>query len=153
MTKLFLRVQPGKMLAPDDEPSEEYMDTLKVGDVVSADIKKPRNYDFHRKWFALLALGFDYFEPEDHEYKGKPVEKNFERFRHDITILAGYYTFVNDIRGEPKAQAKSVSFGSMSQDEFESLYSKTIDVLLKYVLKNYTEEELRIAVDQIVGFV
>lgn len=148
----YFRKQPNGCLCPDDEQTVEYVKKLKVGAPISAEVKQPRNYEFHKKYFALLALGFDYFEPEANEYKGHPVEKNFERFRHDIAILAGYYTFVTDIKGEVKAQAKSISFGSMSQEEFESLYSKTIDVLLKYVLRNYSEEELRIAVDQIVGF-
>lgn len=151
--KCYFRKQPNSCLCPDDDPTTEYMTKLKVGDVVSAEIKRPRNYEFHKRYFALLQLGFDYFEPEYAEYKGEQVEKNFNRFRHDITILSGYFDMVPDIRGEFHAQAKSISFGSMKQDDFEKLYSKTIDVLLKYVMKTYKDaEEVRIAVDQIMGF-
>jgi hypothetical protein len=86
-------------------------------------------------------------------HKGIQIQKNFERFRHDITILAGYYDFTLDINGNTKAIAKSISFASMSQDEFEKLYSKTIDVLLARVFnKTYTEEELRQVVDKIIGY-
>lgn len=141
------------MLMPDDKESDEYFHKIKDGTVLSCEIKKVRNYKFHKKWFALLNLGFEYFEPVNNQYKGHDVEKNFDRFRHDITILAGYYTFVYDVQGNPKALAKSISFGSMNQEEFEQLYSKTIDVLLKKVMTRYTKEELDNAINEIIGFI
>lgn len=127
---------------------------IKNGEVVSAEIKRPRNYEFHKKYFALLNYAFGVWEPE--EYKSKTVNKyfgkNFDRFREDITCLSGYYELVPTIDGQVRARAKSISFGKMDEDEFQELYSKTIDVILKHVLHNYTHEDIDRVIENIVGF-
>ena len=125
---------------------------IKNGEIVSAEIKRPRNYRFHKKYFALMNYAFGVWDPDCLEFNGRPVGKSFEQFRKDITILAGYYTLSENIKGEPKAEADSVSFGKMREDEFSCLYSKTIDALLKYVLKNYTLEDVDKVIDNIIGF-
>lgn len=127
-------------------------DTIKNGEIVSAEIKRPRNYEFHKKFFALLNYAFECWEPEDLTYKGKPVGKNFDRFRKDIITLAGYYDLVTNIKGEVKAEAQSISFGKMKEDEFEQLYSKTINVIIKQVLTNYTREDVDRVIENIIGF-
>ena len=134
--KLYLRKLANGTLAPDDATSIDCLLKVKIGGVVAGDFTRPRNYQWFRKWWALLQYAFDTWEP--------PVgpEKNFERFRKDITILAGYYDIVPRVRGEPKAEAKSISFASMEQDEFEKLYDATIAALIKFVLKNYTREDV-----------
>lgn len=114
---------------------------------------KKRNYKFHKKLFALLDIGFDAFEPPTQEYKGLPVQKNFKRFRKDVTIAAGFYEAVADINGNVRLEAKSISFAKMEENEFEQLYSKVADVLLQKVLKNYTRPDLDRVVNNILGMV
>ena len=96
----------------------------------------------------MITLAFDYWEPPEN-YVG---EKNLDRFRKDITILAGHYEQTVRLDGETRVEAKSIAFGNMTEDEFEDLYSKTIDVIIKYVLKNYTGEQLRSVVAQVEEF-
>ena len=50
-------------LAPNDANAEEFLKKKKLGSILSADVKEIRNYAFHKKLFALLNLGFEYFEP------------------------------------------------------------------------------------------
>lgn len=129
---------------------------LEPGEMAVADMRFPRNPKFHRKFFALLQIGFDAWEParKRKKYKGKPVLKNFEQFREDVTILAGYYEQTFNLRGEMKLKAKSIKFASMDEAEFERLYSSVADVLLQNVLQNYSgREELDDVVDKILGFV
>ena len=140
------------MLIPANDETREFIRKKKLGTGISGEFKQIRNYNFLRKYMALMNIGYDAFEPEIAEYKGQVVEKNFDRFRHDITIMAGYYTFTTDINGEVKAVAKSISFGSMEEEEFSVLYSKTIDVLLRKVLTEYTKDNLENVVDQVIGF-
>ena len=125
---------------------------IKNGEIVSAEIKRPRNYKFHKKYFALLNYAYSVWEPVSIEHKGKVAEKSFDRFREDIVILAGYYETVVNIKGDVKAQAKSISFGKMEEYEFEQLYSKTIDVILKHVLDGYTREDIDRVIEEIIGF-
>jgi len=140
------------LLMPANDETREFISKKKLGAGISGEFKQVRNYNFLKKYMALMNIGFDAFEPSAAEYNGHPVEKNFDRFRHDITILAGYFTFTADINGDPKAIAKSISFGNMTEEEFGELYSKTIDVLLRKVLTNYSKDDLDSVVEQIVRF-
>jgi hypothetical protein len=127
-------------------------DTIKNGEIVSAEIKRPRNYEFHKKFFALLNYSYECWEPEELEYRGRPVGKDFDRFRKDIIILAGYYDVVTNIKGEVKAEAKSISFGKMEEEEFEKLYSDVINVILKHILTNYSRDDIDVMISEIIGF-
>lgn len=138
-------------LIPENHEAGEFILHLKQGAVVKAKITQPRNYGHHKKYFVLLNYAYDCFEP-DIEYKGEKIEKNFDRFRDDIQILAGYGIPTVNIKGEVRYISKSVSFGSMSQDEFEKLYSNVINVILKHVLANHTREDLDQIVSEVLNF-
>lgn len=142
----------GVYLQPDDDESAAWLAKKAQGAVIEAECKEPRNYRFHKKYFALLNHAFDCWEPMQ-EYKGRPIEKNFDRFRKDVQIMAGYYDIVANLKNEPRYESKSISFGSMSEDEFEKLYSAVIDVVLKYILKNYTKDDLENVVMQTISFI
>ena len=110
----------------------------------------PRNGKFHRKFMALLNVGFDMWEPKRKRksYKGMAIEKNFDQFREDITILAGFYEQTFNIKGEMKLRAKSISFANMEDDEFEELYQSVVTVLLREVCTKYAG---RAELDQVVN--
>lgn len=132
-----------------------HMVNLGPGEMAQADMKFPRNPKFHRKFFALLQVGFDAWEPsrKRKSYKGRPVEKNFEQFREDVTILSGHYVQTFDLKGHMVLRAKSISFANMDDAEFEQVYSAVADVLLRDVLKSYAgRAELDAVVDQMMGF-
>lgn len=153
--KLFLRKMPGGTLVPDDDVAVEWLQKVKNGAVVSAEVTRPRNYLFHKRYFALLNLGFESWEPPTKEHNGLPVTKNFERFRKDVAIASGFYELTVNLRGEARAEAKSISFASMSEEEFDQLYQKTITLFLsKYqILCNYQDAaEVERTVNAILGF-
>lgn len=150
MEGYFIRVPQG--LVPSDNETAEAIKKVKIGNVIKIDFKQPRNYEYHKKYFALLNIGFDAWEPPEANFRGLPVQKNFERFRKDVIISAGYYEPVANIRGEVRAEAKSISFAKMSQEEFEKLYNATVNVILQKVLTNYTRSDLDQVVEQLVRF-
>jgi hypothetical protein len=80
------------------------------------------------------------------------VQKNFEQFRADIVILAGYYETAIRLNGDTRVTAKSISFGSMDQGEFDRLYSATVDVILARVLTKYTRDDLNAVIDRLLAF-
>lgn len=145
-------IKQGQTLIPASESDLDKLASIKVGRVVEADIKQKRNYKFHKKFFAMLNLGFESFEPERKEYKGVVAEKNFDRFRKDVIIMAGFYDATYDIQGNLKLDAHSISFGKMSEDEFNNVYNACCNVLLKQVLHNYTREDLDHVVEQLTRF-
>ena len=126
--------------------------SLPSGKFLKVKITVPRNVQFHRKFFAMLDVGFDAWEPPGQEYKGLPVQKNRSRFRKDCIIAAGFFEPVADLNGNVKAQADSMSFGNCSEDKFAEIYSAVADVLLQRILRNSTRADLDEQVDRIVGF-
>lgn len=125
------------------------------GEITFLQFIVPRNGKFHRKFFALMNVGFEMWEPnrKRKSYKGMAVEKNFDQFREDITILAGFYEQTFNFKGAMKLRAKSISFASMDDGEFEMLYQAVVTVLLRDVCKTYLgREELDAVVDRVLGF-
>jgi hypothetical protein len=128
---------------------------LSAGEVVKFTFKKIRNGKYHRKFFALLNFAYDAWEPDRvrQKYKGMAVQKNFERFRSDVTIAAGYYEQTFDLDGNMKLEAKSISFAKMDDIEFEKLYSAVANVILSKVLTTYKDRaELDNVVAEVMRF-
>ena len=134
-------------LMPADTPTDEWYKKLKSGELAHGTFSKMRNPAFHRKYMALLNIGFENWNPCEIDSKYGIPEKNFDRFRKDVAILAGFYEVVIRLDGSTRIEAKSISFASMDDLEFEKLYSATIDVLLKKV---YGEGMSREEIDNIV---
>lgn len=153
MTELVLvKHSQSGLLLPDDVDTSDFIKKLKDGAIVRADFKKMRNPAFHRKFFALLNFAFENWEPEVQTHKGQVIEKNFDRFRSDIAILAGFGFPTYNIRGEMRMEAKSISFASMDETEFQNLYQATISVIMKHILTNYTAQDINEVVNQLLGF-
>lgn len=152
---ILLLKHPKGFLYPADEQEYEKVKTMKPGVLIRAEVKQVRNPMFHRKFFALLRVGFDAFEvPPGTEYKGFEVQKDFEQFREDVTIAAGFFTVTYRINGDTRVKAKSIRFGRMSPEQFERLYSQVADVLLQKVLAHYQNRaNLDNVVNQILGLV
>jgi len=151
--KAFLVKTISGML-PFGVDSEVWYNKKKLGVVIEVDAIEVRNPGFHRKFFALLNLAFGYWEPGEVSAKYGVPEKNFERFRKDVTILAGYHHTVIRLDGTARVEADSISFAKMEQETFESLYSNVLDVLLNRIpmLKKMGADETNRAVNKILEF-
>ena len=166
MTEFFcnkVKTATSYALMPAHQTDEDEIKKLPKGQPLRVKVTRMRNVDFHRLYFALLNYAFDCWEPENctveagiHQLKvyqhDLVPEKNFDRFRRDIIILCGFYDAYYRLNGAVRIEPKSISFANMDQDEFEKLYDKTIDVIIKYVLRNYTGDELRQVIDQVMEF-
>lgn len=151
----FVRSEVG--LLPADDPARVFFAKLKVGAYVEGEFTQPRNPKFHRKMFALFNLGFEFWceTAKPLEYKGVPVEPDFDKFRKDITVMAGFYKAVVNLKNEVRLEPESLAFGSMDEERAEKLYSAVIQTLIKLVYKNdakWSESAIRAAVDEICEF-
>jgi hypothetical protein len=145
--------------SPADDEAQECMKHFPLGSVGRLDVKLMRNYQFFKKWWALVKLGFDYWAESCHptEYKGQLVLPNFQRFRKDVTIMAGFYEPTWNLKGEMRVEAESLAWANMSEERFTELYDATIRVLLQMVFngknaKRWTESQLRSVTDQVLAF-
>lgn len=140
-------------LVPDDPSTGEWYEKLKIGENVHGPLRKHRISWYHKKYFALLNIGYSNWEPKEIDSKYGIPEKNFDRFRKDTAILAGFYEVVIRLNGTTRIEAKSISFAKMDQEEFDRLYNRTIDVFLKHIYgKGGTAEEINEIVDKYLQF-
>jgi hypothetical protein len=158
MEILLIRTPSGFM--PADDEAMELIKKFRLGAMAKLDVVQMRNGALFKKWWALVKLGFDYFADScsTEIYKGHEVLPDFDRFRKDVTIIAGFRRAVWNVNGEVRFEAESLAWASMTEERFEKLYSATIDALLKMVfngkrMQAWTEEELRSVAEQIGEFV
>lgn len=135
---------------PTSDQDKELCLRLKTGQVISSEWTRKRNYQLHKKFFALIDTGFESWEPNPID--GMDIEKNFEVFRKKVIIRAGYYIQVFDLDGGFTLEAKSISFAKMEQDDFDKLYSACINVILKDILINHTRADFENQINQILSF-
>lgn len=147
MTVCYFKKMVNGTLAPEDASTIEWLAKIKSGDVVGGEFKRKRNYRFHKKWFALIQYAFEHWEPA-----ADLPEKNFKRFRQEVTMLAGYYHEVPSIRGGIRYEADSISFSSMGEETFTKLYDATVTALIKWVLKGYKQDDVERVVQGILEF-
>ena len=154
MDAFFIKLPNGD-LRPATDHDRELLKKIKTGQPTRLTFVRVRNYEFHKKYFALLQFAFDYWEPS-----GRPPlkdgwpdpVKNFDTFRSDIIILAGFHDVHYRLNGDLRVKARSIAFANMTEDDFEKLYAKTIDVIIKHVLAGYTGKMLRETVEMAEGF-
>jgi hypothetical protein len=106
---------------------------LKLGQDYKANIVNPRNYLFHKKFFALVNIG----------HENTSLEMPFDTYRRYIIQKAGYFKSYSTPKGV-YFEADSISFASMSQDKFEELYSRVIDVIIKDIGSTTEEVEMQL---------
>jgi hypothetical protein len=95
---------------------------IKLNEVYVYDFKKPRNYKFHKKFFALINM----------VYQNQEQYTHIEHLRKDLIIESGNYDLRYDLLGVEIREAKSISFSSMDDIEFSELYDSVINVVIKY---------------------
>lgn len=124
-----------KVLAPADDLALETFNRWPLGAVINSDYREMRNGAFFRKWWAMVDFAYQYFvevAPQQ-EYKGKPIQPEFERFRKDVTILSGFYHPVWNLKNEMRIEADSLKWARMDEHRFVALYEATFNVLMKHV--------------------
>ncbi len=137
----------GGVLTPYSIETAEWLGKQPDGKFFNAEISSPRNYIFHKKFFALLNATFPYWKPRIEATKWGEVEKCSKRYRQDLTILAGYYKQNVRFDGSVIIEADSISFAKMDEENFEVLYNRVLDIILRQVLVGWTIEQ----VDHLVG--
>lgn len=154
MTDIYLRKVPHGFV-PDTEKDWEATKRFRLGEVVKAEMVRPRNLRFFRKWFALVGVGFELWQETGvkAEYKGEEVLPDSERFRKDVTILAGFGYPVVNLKGEVRIEAESIAFGNMTEERFDDLYQATLTALVHKVMRGrVTEATLKAMAEAVEEF-
>jgi hypothetical protein len=150
MTSCFFSRTPAGALAPADAAAAEFISKLKVGKGVRGEFTRARSLPQHRRMFALFNFAFDMWDAPALQFNGQDVQKDFDRFRRDVTILAGFFRTVTTLDALVILEAESLAFHNMSEDRFASVYKAVLGVVWTRILqaKGYDTPE---AVDKIVA--
>jgi hypothetical protein len=143
--KINITKHPGGTLTPASEMDSFRLQRFTNGAEYPIEMKQPRNPLFHKKVMAFFRHCFAYWR-SDREFMNEGAQ--FDGFRNNLTVLAGYREEVYKIDGSIRVEAKSLSYGSMEQLEFEEFYQALIQAAMHNIFINGDKETY----DQLAGF-
>lgn len=111
---------------------------LRIGDNVLCTIKRPRNYEYHKKYFALLRL----------TVANLPhlIQQQMQIFTEEdlldcLKIDLGLFT-TRWHGGRQIVKTGSISFAKMDNTEFEKFFSRSVDAILRIYLRGTDRQAL-----------
>ena len=117
---LFQRTFDG--FRPANEKGQEFFGRVKLGEIVEIKATKVRNGQYHRLFFAILALISDNSEPH----------LTGEELLYFAKMATGTgKTIANPKTGQPEFIPGSISFAKMDQQAFEAFVQKAIPPLCR----------------------
>ncbi len=126
-------------LVPLHDSDLELRKRLPEGSTVRCRVTLPRNYRFHKKFFALVRLVFDNLPLPLAERWGVWSEGDMlRRFKRDLGLFSSR---VND-QGEREIEYRSISFGAMDEREFERFYEDCVNLVLHRYIPGIGRGEL-----------
>ena len=135
----------GGVFVPLDDEQAETLKKFRNGEQYEIEIKLSRNPQFHRKVFAFFKFCFDHWSADKTEWQFQDEQAQFDTFRKNLTVLAGYFDKTYTIKGDVRIEPKSLAYGNMEQDEFERCYQALITAAIKNIFQGcdrQTEEQL-----------
>lgn len=132
-------------LIPYNDLEADKFKRFKSGSMYGIEIKEQRNYGFHKKVFAFMNYCFEFWT-NDNQYQTE--QTSFDVFRANLTVLAGYKNVYYKIDGSVRVEAKSISYASMEQSDFEHYYQALIQAAMDKIFKDCDESYY----SQLVGF-
>lgn len=123
MSALLLRKTMNGRLEPIDDMGREALSKIGKGEILRAEIKRPRNVDHHRKFFAMLQI----------VYQNQEHYQSTDDLLDVLKLRVGHCRTIQTKHGEVKIP-ESISFAAMDQTAFNEFYDKAVDWVCKEVI-------------------
>lgn len=135
MADCYVLKQAGGVMLPADDETAEYLTSVKTDSHLKVKITKVRNYRFHKKVFQFFNFCFAHWNGElNCEFKDERAQ--FDAFRKQLTILAGYRKEIVNLRTKSIGyEAESLSYENMDEDTFKQCYTALINAAMKYIFQ------------------
>ena len=125
------------VLKPAYDSDYELVKKIPLNEPITFEWSKPRNYKFHKKFFALINL----------VYQNQEQYNNIEHLRKELTICAGHYDLIFDLdTGQQKKEAQSIKFSSIDEIEFNKIYNDVLEVVVNKF--NFQKREINEHIEQ-----
>lgn len=117
------------------------LETMKPGTWLRFEWSSPRNGAHHRKFMALLQLVAENSE----------TYNTVEKALIAVKLIAGHFEpAVHPQTGELIQVPKSISYESMSQEDFDVWYDRAIDAVIQYILPTFDRDTADRLLDLII---
>lgn len=140
----ILLVKTNGKLLPAYDKDQVRFNQIGEGEIVVCDLDDRRNLRFHRKYFAMLNFVFENMS-EDLRERIPSVDV----LRSEIMRIMGKVEVYYTLDGKRMLIPESIAFANMGAKRFNSVYSDTLDVCLKYFLPEVGRGD---AEDELINF-
>lgn len=130
-------------LRPADILGDEAFSKIKNGELVTVEIKRPRNLAHHRLYFALVRLVWDNIDHDRYP--------SVDDLHGAIKISVGLRTRIEMPDGTVAYMPGSIAWAKMDQDQFSAFFERVCDAVAKWFLPGVLSAELRREVEQMIG--
>ena len=135
--EIYCQVTPYGLVPMYDSDYEEKQH-LEQGERVLCTIRRPRNYEFHKKFFALLRMTIDH---TPHRIQENLNIYNEEDLLDLLKVELGYFRTIRHGNTEI-IKTGSISFSSMDEREFERFYNRALDIITRHYLPSVGRENI-----------
>jgi hypothetical protein len=135
--KINLKVTSDGFKCAADEDYEKKK-TLKRGSVIECTVREYRNYRFHRLYFAMINLSWEYLNESQREF----FHENVDAFRKTVEIAAGHYEPVYSVSRQMWLEVpKSIAFDKLDEAGFHDLYERVKTVIFEYFIPQVNRDQ------------
>lgn len=110
------------------------------GGQYTIELKTTRNPRFHRKMFGFFKFCFQHWCASNAGLEFADETTQFETFRKNLTVLAGFRDVSWTIDGRMRVDAKSLSYAEMDDEEFERCYNAMIGAAITHIFGGIDDE-------------
>lgn len=128
-------------LQPIDDLGRERLRKIKLGDLVTADIKQPRNVRRLQLYWALIQK----------VYENQQRFKSPENLSDALKVYVGHCEALKLRDGTIVQAPKSIAFANMEEPEFAMFLDRVIDVVATEIIPNLDRTALRDELETMCG--
>ena len=139
----FLAAKHLNSLRPVDEAGEDALRKIGQGDIVKVEVRKPRNVQHHRLFWALMSLVWQQLDHEEYP----SVEDLVAR----VKIATGHRQRIEMGNGMVAFIPKSIAFAKMDQTAFSDFYERVCDLIASKILPGISKGDLKREVEIMIG--
>lgn len=115
--------------------------TLKRGSVIECTVKEFRNYQFHKLYFAMINLSWEYLTEQQREF----FHDSVDAFRKTCEVAAGHYEPVYSVARQAWLEVpKSIAFDKLDEAGFHELYERVKTVIFQTFIPSINLDEFEL---------
>ena len=130
-------------LRPADILADEAFAKIPTGQIVFVEIKRPRNIQHHRLFWALMTVVHDNLDHARYP--------TVEDLASAVKIATGLRTRIELPNGTVGFIPGSIAFAKMDQTGFDAFYNRVCDLVAEHFLPGVETEALKAEVSQMIG--